>query len=300
MKWKKLGKIFSIDKQLSAWCVSHTSAPFPEKLEKGIFRIYFSCRDKNNYSTIAYIDYDMDKFCCMNAVPEPVLRPGQPGLFDDCGCFMGSIVRCPDGGKNLYYQGWNLTRVAPQGNFIGLATYDNTKEKYVKYSRVPVLDRTDAAPFSLSMPIVIYDNGKYRMWFGSNKTWSGKRKLDICIRTAESNDGIHWEVCPIVCIDQNSVDEYSFAVSTVLKDKIYKMFYSYRGESYRIGYAESEDGYKWKRKDNEIQLDVAESGWDSQMIEYPSIFDYDGRRYMLYCGNGYGKSGIGLAVQEDF
>jgi hypothetical protein len=32
------------------------------------------------------------------------------------------------------------------------------------------------------------------------------------------------------------------------------------------------------------------------MIEYPFVFDHDGERYMLYNGNGYGKTGIGPAV----
>jgi hypothetical protein len=37
-------------------------------------------------------------------------------------------------------------------------------------------------------------------------------------------------------------------------------------------------------------------GWDSEMIEYPFVFDHAGERYMLYNGNGYGKSGFGLAI----
>jgi hypothetical protein len=37
-------------------------------------------------------------------------------------------------------------------------------------------------------------------------------------------------------------------------------------------------------------------GWDSEMIEYPFVFEHDGLRYMLYNGNGYGRSGFGLAV----
>jgi hypothetical protein len=74
------------------------------------------------------------------------------------------------------------------------------------------------------------------------------------------------------------------------------MWYSYRGESYRIGYAESDDGVRWVRKDGEVGIDVSLDGWDSEMIEYPFVFDHGGRRYMLYNGNSYGMTGIGLAV----
>jgi hypothetical protein len=34
------------------------------------------------------------------------------------------------------------------------------------------------------------------------------------------------------------------------------------------------------------------------MIEYPCVFDHKGARYMLYAGNGYGRTGFGLAVLE--
>jgi hypothetical protein len=34
----------------------------------------------------------------------------------------------------------------------------------------------------------------------------------------------------------------------------------------------------------------------SEMIKYPFVFDHDGERSMLYNGNGYGKTGVGLAV----
>jgi hypothetical protein len=76
------------------------------------------------------------------------------------------------------------------------------------------------------------------------------------------------------------------------------MWYSCRGKSYRIGYAESEDGRQWQRLDALAGIDVSPSGWDSEMIEYPFVFDHNGQRYMLYNGNGYGKTGFGLAELE--
>jgi hypothetical protein len=45
-----------------------------------------------------------------------------------------------------------------------------------------------------------------------------------------------------------------------------------------------------------VNIDVFKSGGDSEMIEYPHVFDHQGRRYMLYNGNGYGQTGFGLAM----
>ncbi|MEO8211109.1 MAG: hypothetical protein ABI840_11175 [bacterium] len=78
------------------------------------------------------------------------------------------------------------------------------------------------------------------------------------------------------------------------------MWYSFRGgfksSKYRIGYAESLDGVRWKRKDEEVNLEVSNNGWDSEMICYPYVFHHEKSFYMLYNGNDYGKTGFGLAV----
>jgi hypothetical protein len=40
---------------------------------------------------------------------------------------------------------------------------------------------------------------------------------------------------------------------------------------------------------------VSKNGWDSDMLCYPCIFDHKGESYMLYNGNGYGRTGFGIA-----
>ena len=83
------------------------------------------------------------------------------------------------------------------------------------------------------------------------------------------------------------------------------MWYCFRGsrdyrsdkaQSYRIGYAESEDGIRWERLDDLVGIDRSEDGWDSVMMEYPFVYEHRGRKYMLYNGNGFGETGIGYAV----
>ena len=63
-------------------------------------------------------------------------------------------------------------------------------------------------------------------------------------------------------------------------------------------YAESPDGISWTRSPGAPGLDVSDEGWDSQMVCYPFVLDHGGRRYMFYNGNGYGRTGFGVAVLE--
>ena len=79
------------------------------------------------------------------------------------------------------------------------------------------------------------------------------------------------------------------------------MWFSYRsgsGKKYRIGYATSKLGEEWELRLEEVGIDVSADGWDSEMIEYPFVFDHGGIRYMLYNGNGNGRTGFGIARLE--
>jgi hypothetical protein len=80
----------------------------------------------------------------------------------------------------------------------------------------------------------------------------------------------------------------------------YRMFYSAgtETEGYRLAYAESEDGIVWQRKDEEIGIDVASNGWDSEMQCYPSVVSAGERTFLFYNGNNYGKDGFGYAELE--
>jgi hypothetical protein len=79
------------------------------------------------------------------------------------------------------------------------------------------------------------------------------------------------------------------------------MWYSfkYAGAEYVMGYAESKDGIIWTRLDEHVGISRSASGWDSEMIEYGSIFAHRGSKYMLYNGNAYGRNGAGLAILHE-
>ena len=54
------------------------------------------------------------------------------------------------------------------------------------------------------------------------------------------------------------------------------------------------------RKDEEIGIDVSESGWDSQMQAYPAVLRCRDRVYLFYNGNDYGRDGFGYAILESW
>jgi len=119
------------------------------------------------------------------------------------------------------------------------------------------------------------EQGIWRMWYLSGFKWDEEGPTSYYhIKYAESADGIFWKREGVTCIELRE-SETNIASPTVLKENgIYKMWYSYvaAGRGYRIGYAESLDGYVWTRRDGEAEIDVSLGGWDSQALSYPLSF----------------------------
>src|SRR5262245_17270250 len=299
MKWEKLGRIYAPDGS-QPWARSHAANPVAEPIDGDLYRIYFSTRDARNRSSVGFIDIDITEPArVLREAEQPVLEPGELAMFDDSGVSIGCIL--PVGGKRLlYYMGWHLTVAVPWQNALGLAVSDAPGQPFRRTSRFPIVPLDETDPYTISYPWVLQEGGKFRMWYGSNIAW-GPTKADMrhLIKYAESDDGIHWTRRNIVAIDFQSPDEYAICKPCVRRDgDRYRMWFCARGKAYRIGYAESTDGIAWTRMDEAVGIDVSPEGWDSEMIEYPFVFDHKGERYMLYAGDGFGRTGFGLAVLQ--
>lgn len=298
--WRKQGLVFCPSGELE-WMQTHAALPVAESIGGSIYKVYFSCRDRSNRSHTAYVIFDLERPQeILDVSSKPVLKPGALGEFDDSGAMAAWLVSSR-GNRYLYYIGWNLGVTVPFRNSIGLALSGGSGH-FERFASGPILDRTAREPHFCASCCVIPGEDFWRMWYLSCTGWftlDGKPQHRYHIKYAESDDGLEWRRSGRVAIDYAGPDEYAISRPSVLRDTDgWKMWYSMRGASYRIGWAESADGRFWTRKDESVGIDVSKSGWDSMMIEYPFVFEHEGDRYMLYNGNGYGRSGFGLAVME--
>lgn len=298
MTWSKLGHVYAPDGSLP-WARSYAANPVAEQIDGDLFRIYFSCRDDSNRSSIGFVEIDITRpGTILRSATEPVLSPGELAMFDDSGASIGCIVKAGER-RLLYYMGWHLTVTVPWQNAIGVAVSDGPNTPFRRHSRFPTMPLDETDPYTISYPWVAVENGKFKMWYGSNIAWgAAKADMQHLIKYAESDDGIHWTRDNRIAIDFSGPEEYAICKPCVVRDKDrYRMWFCARGKAYRIYYAESDDGIVWHRK-AEPDLSVSESGWDSEMVEYPFVFDHNGARYMLYSGNTFGRTGFGLAVSN--
>lgn len=305
MKWQKKGLIYCPDGKHS-WMNKYAFPPTPYFVEDDIIRIYVSFCDENTVGRVGFVDLDAENPSrVLDVSREPVLDIGAPGAFDENGVVPTSIVEVDDS-LYLYYVGFQLGYKVRYFQFEGLAISRDGGDSFQRYSKVPIIDRSDKELLNRTSAFVMIEEGVFKMWYVGGSEWFdvGDKTLPVYdIRYLESNDGKEWGDVGKVCVALGNGDEHALGKPFILKDSgIYKMLYSSRtvSKGYRLGYAESDDGLVWERKDEEVGIDVSENGWDSKMICYASEVKYKDRLYMFYNGNNCGETGFGYAVLEEW
>jgi hypothetical protein len=286
------------------WAHSHAALPAVRLLEGGRGELYYSPRDELGRAHVARAEIEVAPDGSLTVTghdPEPVLGPGSLGAFDDSGVTMSCLVDREDA-TLLYYTGWTLGVTVPFYFYAGLAIRPHGRREFERVSAAPILERDAIDPYLTASPWVLYENGSWRMWYVSCAKWEtiGEEIRHFYnLRYAESTDGIRWRREGRVAIDFADEHEYAISRPCVIRDKDrYRMWFAARGDRYRLGYAESDDGIHWQRDDGRGGLEPSAEGWDAEMIAYPAIFDVGETRYLLYNGNGYGRTGIGYATRR--
>jgi hypothetical protein len=203
----------------------------------------------------------------------------------------------------MYYAGYQLGKKVRFLVLSGLAISEDGGKTFKRYSRTPVFERTEDEMLFRVPHTVICENGVFKFWYGGgDKFMQGREKtLPVYdVRYLESYDGLDIPSKGLNVLKTNS-DEYRIGRPFVLKNNdSYIMFYGFSSEEkpYQLGYAVSNDGINWIRKDSEVGIKLSESGWDSEMMAYPSLVKTHGKTYLFYNGNNYGRDGFGYAVLD--
>ncbi|WP_216184154.1 hypothetical protein [Polynucleobacter sp. MWH-HuK1] len=302
MKWQKCGLLYcpsGADRHPKL--LSHAANPLPVLIHGDVYRIFFSGRDANNRSSVGAVDVDIVRRKIIKEHNQPFFENGPEGSFYADGVSIGNCYEV-DGKHYMLFMGWQTPQSKHWRGDVGrlIVKSDLTLELD---SDAPLMTSNVVDPISLSYPWVLGgEMGGFRMWYGTTLTWdAGNGEMLHVINCASSADGHHWSREGLAVPYKLGIAQ-AFSRPAVVRDAKgeYAMWFSYRGgmgQKYRIGYAISKDGKSWVLALNEAGIDVSADGWDSEMIEYPFIFDHKGQRYMLYNGNGYGLTGFGLAVQ---
>lgn len=305
MRWRKLGLVYRPDGN-AWWARTHATAPTPLVVSDDVIRIYMACRDDHGIGRVGCVEVSAhDPTRVLRVGREPVLDVGRPGTFDDNGVMATSVISGADGRFFLYYVGFELSAHIRYRLLAGLATSDDGLH-FTRVKETPILERSPDELYVRGGSHVRYEGGRYRMWYCAGSQWidlGGKQMPVYDLRYIESSDGIQWPAQGKVILPISADDEHGFGRPWVHRtDRAWEFFYSVRRKSlraYRIGYATSNDGVTWHRRDSEVGLDTSAGSWDSEVVCYAAPVTISGRTWLFYNGNNFGEAGFGLAVRED-
>jgi hypothetical protein len=294
MKWVKKGLIYR----------KSALQPTPWVRPNGTIRIFAGFRDNKGVSRIGYIDVsDINPARILTVSKKPVLDVGAPGTFDDNGVVPCAVV--PRGKKLfLYYAGYQRSYNVRFMAYSGLAMSDNNGASFVRYTTVPILERSPQELLFRAIHTILYDSKKrvWRVWYGAGSHYiQGKKKtLPVYeIYYMESKDGIHFPDRGQTVLRLKPHEYRHGRPYVVINKNGYRMYFCYSTKQipYRLTSATSRDGIHWLRDDSELNLTYARKDFDSTMSAYPAVVSVRGNTYLFYNGNDYGKMGIGYAIQ---
>ncbi|RZT41543.1 glycoside hydrolase family protein [Cupriavidus agavae] len=303
MRWNKLGIVWKPDGQMD-WAKTHAMGPTPFRLNDEVIRLFVTCLDEQGRGRPGYVDVSAsDPTRVLGYSKQAVLDIGTPGTFDDNGLMVTSVIEPEPGTLYMYYAGFEICTKIRYRILTGLAISTDGGETFKRYSKTPILDRSDGELYIRGGPFALYEKGVFRLWYVAGSEWTelnGKAMPVYDLRYQTSPDGVTWNSEGTLSMDISQDDEHGFGRPWVVSraDGRHQMFYSVRRRSYaayRLGYAESDDGVNWTRMDDQMGLDVSETGFDSEAIMYSAVIAVGDRTFCFYNGNSFGLDGIAVA-----
>lgn len=317
MKWIKRGILFDpAAHRLPEGCTAFAQSPQALVCD-GFVRIYFSTRraepNGQYLSYAAYVDVDRELRSVLRISEHAALPLGPLGTFDEHGHFPFHVMRHGDEVR-AYTCGWSRRVSVPVETAIGLATSADGGATFTRVGLGPVMGPAPDEPFLVGDPFVVTHEGAWHMWYIFGTSWidAGPSERGPArvykIAHATSDDGVTWrrDARPIVP-NRIGEDECQALPAVFACDGRWHMYFCYRhatdfrtnhARGYRIGHAWSDDLRQWTRDDGAAGIDVTPGDWDGEMQCYPHVFWCDGRAYLLYNGNAFGRAGFGVAVLE--
>lgn len=313
MEWSNRGRVFDpaiLPESLSIGLYAQS----PQAVDMGDrVRVFFSTRtldDNQKFrSQVAWVDMSRDFDEVLEVADSPVMNLGEMGTFDEHGIFPFSPCRVGDS-VYAYTTGWSRRKSVSVETAIGLAVSEDGGFTFERVGAGPIMSANVTEPFLVGDAFVMHMEGRFLMWyiFGDEWTRYGQEQEPdriYRISQATSSDGLTWERGQGYVIPTVLTEDECQALPTVAHfGRQYHMVFCYRYASdfrtnsrrgYQLGYATSTDLTSWSRDDQGLVLSQSHDGFDSEMRCYPHLTLVDGRHFLLFNGNAFGRAGFGVA-----
>ncbi len=263
-----------------------------------VIRVFFSSRDINSRSSIFFVDLDPKTLKKVGKLGKPGLELGGYGSFDEDGIMPSSLIQV-NGQWFFYYIGWSRPLSTPYSLAIGLAI-GSSLDKFNKYSKGPLIDKSVSNPFFVTTPSVRYDGRQYEMFYSKGYDWQKyEEKLEskYLISRATSNDGITWSEFKDVEFPESSGN--CFARPVVFDDHL--IYSSRPTKDFRM----ENRAYRlkiWRIADSQ-SFEECNVIWDSHEkaqkdAAYANFIKVGDKEYFFYNTDNFGQNGFSIVSHE--
>ncbi len=315
LRWHKLGQILNFKASpFASEFVSHAQSP-QSVVFSDYVRIYFSTRKQSAngkfVSHVRFVDMDYSLKRVLRYAENEVVALGARGTYNEHGIFPFSPV--PVGTQIYgYTTGWTRRKSVDVDSGIGLAISSDDGLSFQKIGDGPVLTASLNEPFLVCDGFVRQLEGVFHMYYIYGTEWQAPSEGCVpermyVIGHALSSDGIRWEKEGRQIIPSLYYGECQALPAVIRIGARYHMYFCSRNfkdfrtnpkNSYRLGYAYSDDLSQWVRDDAAAGIELSEAGWDSEMMCYPHLSQCGDAVYLLYNGNQFGRDGFGAAILQ--
>jgi hypothetical protein len=271
--------------------------PIPT-FENGKFFIYFTSRNSSNQSKPMVAEVNLAELCVAKEASPVPLDLGSPGNFDDDGIMPSSIIDTKMG-KMMYYIGWNRAVSVPYRLSIGLALKTKDSHNFAKFSQGPIIDRSPSNPYFVTTPHVSFENEKFEMLMSVGTNWishEGRTESIYSTMRAVSGDGIHWDQFEDINL---GITENPICIARPFGSDSHIYFSQRRIRNFR----EKNAGYRIRATRISDNLDKENCTFEWNSINddrdraYASLMKFNGKRYLFYNGEEFGRFGIHIAEE---
>lgn len=301
--WTDLGLRFGAP--ASGLLQTHAMLPTPIVLTDRI-KVFFSSCDADLRGRIYCADLSVNfPYEVIHFDPDPVLDLGEVGSFDADGvnpCHLEVV----DGVWRLYYVGWRrVSQDIPYTLLAGLAMSEDSGKTFVRWNNEPILPATHDERYFRTAPFVRRVGEEFELlYIGGNRfasSPSGKLLPRYSIRRSKSADGIHWSnAAEDILLPDEAIGEIGFGrprIETLPGQEPALMFSIRTEKTYTLMTCPWNGGLVDRSHLLEV-VDAPRHEFASEMTCFGATCQVGQRALLFYNGNGFGKTGFGLAYRD--
>ncbi len=285
---------------------THAMVPTPVLLSDCIRVLFASC-DADLRGRVYYVDLEREMpHNVIHLHTTPVLDLGADGCFDADGVNPCHLLVS---GKEwwLYYVGWQrFPGRVPYTLFTGLAVSHDQGCSFERIQETPILQAQDEESYFRTAPFVQTTSTGYEMLYVGGSRFigdpQGKLLPRYSIRRTKSIDGINWSAsAEDILTPDPALGEIGFGRPRIehLPNGDVVLMFSVRTErDYRLVQCPYDERIA-DRSHWTAAISPSVARWDSEMTCFGATCRIDQHSILFYNGNGYGKTGFGLALHHE-